>query len=501
MTSLTQKLLKKQWFPNSLRILTLLFFIFLILVLYYEVIKLFNNYFTSYWALFIIWTLWWPFLYISVLFFSRVWCGFLCPLGLANEYGDKLRKGKTINMNKWSFLPFVLFFVIVFLEQISGLFLSNTVTLIFFILFFSTAFIFGLLFTRWSFCKYICPIGVLLGVFSRLSFLGLRTQEEKCKVCTTRDCLTGTKAGFCPTFISVPFIKNNKDCLLCTRCIKNCPYDSPDLKLVKPGKEIIDKVNFSLNESLFIIAILGLTFTLNSRGVQFFRQLIFLDLNGWLLRLLDFSLAIGLTIIIFTLLACFMGNLKDNLTKLGYSYLPLVFSIMFFAIVFGFLGPSIKLSVNFVAYIKYALLNIGLIWSVYFSYKLFDKKKFIIILASLLLIFSFWLFYLIPGPLNEVIPSEPVVVLPNETLIIDAYSMGFMPETIIVETDQNVNISIKNMDVVHSFDIDEFNVHQFLMGGKTTNISFIPNKAGEFIYYCNIPGHTEAGMWGKIIVK
>lgn len=82
-----------------------------------------------------------------------------------------------------------------------------------------------------------------------------------------------------------------------------------------------------------------------------------------------------------------------------------------------------------------------------------------------------------------------------------AYSMSFVPKKIIVEKGQNVSLSINNIDIVHSFDIDELNVHQVLPGGKTTNISFVANKSGEFIYYCSIPGHTEAGMQGKIIVK
>src|SRR3989344_4846060 len=163
--NIIQKALKNRLFPIILRIATLVFFIFLIATLYLGSIQVLNIEFTSYWALFVVWTLWWPFLYVSLLFFSRIWCGFLCPIGLANEAGEKIRKGKTINIYKWGFIAYVLFFFIVLSEQISGLFISEKITLVFFALFFLAASIFGILLARWSFCMLACPIGTLLGVF------------------------------------------------------------------------------------------------------------------------------------------------------------------------------------------------------------------------------------------------------------------------------------------------------------------------------------------------
>lgn len=37
--------------------------------------------------------------------------------------------------------------------------------------------------------------------------------------------------------------------------------------------------------------------------------------------------------------------------------------------------------------------------------------------------------------------------------------------------------------------------------GETTTFSFVPEKTGQFTYYCSIPGHRQAGMEGKIIVE
>jgi len=33
--------------------------------------------------LLIVWTLWWPLLYLLLIPAGRAWCGFLCPVGLA----------------------------------------------------------------------------------------------------------------------------------------------------------------------------------------------------------------------------------------------------------------------------------------------------------------------------------------------------------------------------------------------------------------------------------
>ena len=78
--------------------------------------------------------------------------------------------------------------------------------------------------------------------------------------------------------------------------------------------------------------------------------------------------------------------------------------------------------------------------------------------------------------------------------------MGFTPNVIIAEKGQEITIEINNIDIIHSFDIDEFNVHVFLPAASVRTVTFTPNKTGEFMFYCNIPGHTEAGMRGRLIV-
>lgn len=36
--------------------------------------------------------------------------------------------------------------------------------------------------------------------------------------------------------------------------------------------------------------------------------------------------------------------------------------------------------------------------------------------------------------------------------------------------------------------------------GASTNIAFVPSKAGDYIYYCSVPGHQLAGMQGQFLI-
>lgn len=506
--------------PLATRIGGLLFFLFLLAAFLFGTIKIASYEFTSKTAMIIVWSLWWPFIYLTLFFIARMWCGFICPLSLVNQWGNRLHKGRTINYRRWAFLPFVLFFIVVYLEQTSGLFLSVPVTIVFFSLFFVIAFVMGVLFTRYSFCKIICPIGTLLGVFSRLSIIGVRTKKDICATCTEKSCLLGGKAQPCPMFNNVPAIASNKDCLMCMNCVKNCPHDSAHIAVVAPGKEILEKRNFTLSESYFIIALFGFAAVLTANGTILTRKILeafHISLNGAVLRGADFLIAIGLFIVVFTLFGYVCAKIisvkpKKFLSEAGYIYLPTIFFILFFTIAFGFLQPWLALGERMITAFKLFFLGIGVVWSAYLIIKMAvpavtpDKKKltkkmvmaiqfFLLVLIALL-----WAGVFIGTLLDAGTTENALLVKEGDIVKIDAYSMGFDPTVLVVKKGTKVVIDVTNKDIVHSFDIDEFNVHQVIKGGETTRITFTPNKTGEFQFYCIIPGHTEAGMKGILRV-
>jgi polyferredoxin len=66
-------------------------------------------------------------------------------------------------------------------------------------------------------CRYICPLGGILGLFNRVSLLKLKVDRNKCTDC--RDCLE-----VCPTRIDkLQDVGDSSDCIRCGKCIDACP--------------------------------------------------------------------------------------------------------------------------------------------------------------------------------------------------------------------------------------------------------------------------------------
>jgi plastocyanin len=67
---------------------------------------------------------------------------------------------------------------------------------------------------------------------------------------------------------------------------------------------------------------------------------------------------------------------------------------------------------------------------------------------------------------------------------------------------QTVALRLENTDTqTHSFDIDAFDVHVSIPINMPTLALFTPTEPGSYTFYCRIPGHTEAGMIGTLIVE
>jgi polyferredoxin len=75
----------------------------------------------------------------------------------------------------------------------------------------------NLRFTRF-WCRALCPLGALLGVFSRWSILGLKKSREKCNDC--KRCAMFCQGGDDP-MPGVPWRK--AECHLCFNCVSECP--------------------------------------------------------------------------------------------------------------------------------------------------------------------------------------------------------------------------------------------------------------------------------------
>lgn len=87
-------------------------------------------------------------------------------------------------------------------------------------------------------------------------------------------------------------------------------------------------------------------------------------------------------------------------------------------------------------------------------------------------------------------------------ITVNGGSFYFKPNTITVKKGQPVTITFVNDGGFHDFVIDAFNVKSDVIGsGKTTTITFTPDKTGSFEYYCGVSNHRAMGMKGTLIVE
>ena len=69
-------------------------------------------------ASYALWGLWFPLVFLSVIFTGRSWCGLLCPMGAAAEWANKRGPQRAIpGWLKWEGTPVVSFLFITILGQ------------------------------------------------------------------------------------------------------------------------------------------------------------------------------------------------------------------------------------------------------------------------------------------------------------------------------------------------------------------------------------------------
>ena len=71
---------------------------------------------------------------------------------------------------------------------------------------------------------------------------------------------------------------------------------------------------------------------------------------------------------------------------------------------------------------------------------------------------------------------------------------------ITVNQGDKVRLKIMVTAGAHNFNLDEFNIKADTPLNQEVAVEFTADKAGEFIYYCSMPGHRANGHWGTLKV-
>ena len=69
------------------------------------------------------------------------------------------------------------------------------------------------------FCRYLCPLGAVYGLFHPISFYRYQVNEELCTNC-------GRCREVCKMDIEVWKNPNSLDCVRCGDCLKSCPHQA-----------------------------------------------------------------------------------------------------------------------------------------------------------------------------------------------------------------------------------------------------------------------------------
>lgn len=200
--------------------------------------------------------------------FGKSFCSWVCPIGFISEslgdFGEKIQKKlfkKRIKMPKFLDYPlrglkYLLlgFFVnAIFLSMAAvalKYFLDSPYNIIsdvkmyyffanisqFSLIVIAVLMLLSVLFRNF-WCRYLCPYGALLGIFSLLSPLKIKRNKESCI-----DCNLCAKA--CPSFIKVYKVTTvfSDECSTCMSCVDACPVeDTLDLKPVIGNKKFSKK--------------------------------------------------------------------------------------------------------------------------------------------------------------------------------------------------------------------------------------------------------------------
>lgn len=97
--------------------------------------------------------------------------------------------------------------------------------------------------------------------------------------------------------------------------------------------------------------------------------------------------------------------------------------------------------------------------------------------------------------------SAPAAVPDATEFTVEAGEMWFDPATIEVVAGDAFNLTVENRgEVFHDLTIDALDLQIDVDAGESTTAGLEIAEAGEYEFYCSVPGHRSAGMQGTLTV-
>ncbi len=224
-------------------------------------------------ALNLFWAWWWPLILLAYPLVGRLWCA-VCPFmvwgtisqRLAVALGWRPRSWPRGDSDPWA-APLLAagFAAILLWEELGNL--ENTAWLSSCLLLLITAgaVVGSLLFEKRFWCRYLCPVGGMNGLFAKLSILELRAQAGTCSgSCSSYGCFKGGPAvgeglatAGCPLGTHPAHLADNRNCVLCFTCAAACPHRSVQLRLRPPAADLQREMEAPAAEAGLVLVLAG----------------------------------------------------------------------------------------------------------------------------------------------------------------------------------------------------------------------------------------------------
>lgn len=200
------------------------------------------------------WTLWWSLIIFSLILVGRFWC-MMCPFAFMGDLAQKI-----VSLNKklphwlqnmgFQTVGFILLtWAFTIMSFGSRPFLTSVIMVIILL----AAVVFSMIYKRRSFCRYICPIGAVIGIYSMVSPIELRSNSKgRCNIHKRKTCKEA-----CPMLESPENMDNNIYCNFCMKCEPVCPSHNISLRIRSFGKDIYTSVHKSPAEAIAALFILS----------------------------------------------------------------------------------------------------------------------------------------------------------------------------------------------------------------------------------------------------
>ncbi|HSB89711.1 MAG TPA: 4Fe-4S binding protein [Anaerolineales bacterium] len=221
-------------------------------------------------AIVMVWIVWWAALMlVAVPWLGRAWCS-VCPLPLPGEWlqrgviGGPPRRGSgSARGLRWprrlrgmwvqngAFLAVAILSLPVLTQpRWTGILLVGLIV---------AAVALGLIFERRAFCRYVCPVGGFIGLYSQVAPVEVRVRDAAvCAAHTSKTCYTGNESGYgCPWNVFPGSLQVNTYCGLCMECLRTCPHDNVAINLRPVGADLTQAGPRAMDEAFKAILLLG----------------------------------------------------------------------------------------------------------------------------------------------------------------------------------------------------------------------------------------------------